>query len=218
MRNVSLSKQDEYLNKLFAVDTEGALKAHKTAPSELRMAQLGTVEGQMLQLLIRMAGIHSIVEVGTCVGFSAICMAHALPSKGHIYTIEKDYENVVTANQNIVNCKLEDKITVLHGEALEQLDTLKEMAPFDMIFIDANKSSYLAYLNWAKMYIRKGGLIVADNTFLFGSVFDEHPTEKVSSNAHASMRAFNDELANKEKYLSTIIPTSEGMMVSMKLT
>ena len=144
-------------------------------------------------------------------------MAKALPLDGHVYTIEKEYRNVIAAQQNIVDCEVENKITILHGEALEKLKGLECMAPFDMMFIDANKSSYCSYLEWACSHIKKGGLIVADNVFLFNTVFEEVPTGRVSSRAHSCMRAFNEELSNKEKYLSTIIPTSEGMMVAVKL-
>ncbi|MDB1135795.1 O-methyltransferase [Candidatus Anaplasma sp. TIGMIC] len=218
MRSTILDKKEEYLNRLFGISSTDMLSVHASAPDELRMAQQGVAEGRILQLLTKMANVKTVVEIGTCVGFSAICIARALPADGHVYTIEKQYRNVLAAQQNIMDCKVGDKVTVLHGDALDKLKSIENVAPFDMVFIDANKSAYCAYLDWAKVNLKKGGLIVADNVFLFNTVFEDVPTGRVSSSAHSCMRAFNEELSDEDKYLSSILPTSEGMLVSIKLT
>ncbi|MFV9838964.1 MAG: O-methyltransferase [Aaplasma endosymbiont of Hyalomma asiaticum] len=218
MRSTYISKKDEYISRLFGINDPKVLLAHSSAPDELRTSQLGAAEGRMLQFLIGVAGVKSVVEVGTCVGFSSICMAKALPADGHVYTIEKEYRNVIAAQQNIADCEVEDKVTILHGDAIEKLKVIGDIAPFDMMFIDANKSSYCSYLKWASLHVKKGGLIVADNVFLFDTVFEEVPTGRVSNKAHAGMREFNEELSNKDKYISSIIPTGEGMLVAVKLS
>lgn len=218
MRDDTEDNRDQYISELFGVKEDSLLFVHDTAPSRLRMAQLGVAEGRLLQLLISISKVKTVVEVGTCVGFSAICMAKVLPRDGHLYTIEKNVENAITAENNINSCQLNDRVTVLRGDAREELKKLEHLAPFDMMFIDANKASYCHYLDWANQYIRKGGLIVADNALLFDTVFEEHPRGKVTKNAHSAMVEFNKELSDEEKYLSSIFPTKEGLLVALKLT
>lgn len=101
---------------------------------------------------------------------------------------------------------------------MEKLNELSVKAPFDMIFIDADKSSYPKYLDWAESYIKQDGLIVADNTLLFNTVFLESPTKEVSEKSWHAMREFNDRLSDEKKYFSILIPTDEGMTVALKLT
>ena len=217
MRSIFPRREQAYISELFGVDDSNALSVHSSAPDGLHMVQLGVAEGQLLQFLIRAARVKSVVEVGTCVGFSAICMAMALPPEGHVYTIEKRDKVAPIAKRNIEKCAMTDKITVLCGDALDKLKDLKSASPFDMMFIDANKSGYCDYLDWAEANIKKGGLIVADNVFLFGTVFSDTPSEKVSKSAHTSMRNFNKRLSDKSNYLASIIPTEEGMLVAIKL-
>ncbi|AXW84896.1 methyltransferase [Anaplasma marginale] len=218
MRSVlSNERLEQYCREVFGIDDGDALSVHASAPDGLVRAQVGFVEGRLLQFLVQATGTRSIVEVGTCVGFSAICMARALPPEGHVYTIEKDDQNCAKARQNIEKCGMTDKITVLFGDALHVLKNLEHKSPFDMMFIDANKSGYCDYLNWAEANIKRGGLLVADNVFLFGTVFDDAPSGRVSSSAHTSMQNFNKRLSNKQDYLASVIPTKEGMLVALKL-
>ncbi|MEH0831118.1 O-methyltransferase [Anaplasma bovis] len=213
------SKSDEkirYLSALFGVSEGEILAVHASAPPRLGLAQLDVLEGQFLRLLIKLAGVKTIVEVGTCVGFSAICMAQSLPEDGHIYTIEKNSENVALASKNVENCDLQDKITVLHGNALSELKKLGNTSPYDMMFIDADKASYPLYLDWAESNIRKGGVIAADNVFLFGTIFDDMP-KNISQDAYHGMRAFNQALSDRTKYLSSVLPYTDGILVALKI-
>ena len=91
--------------------------------------------------------------------------------------------------------------------------------PFDMVFIDADKINYHAYLDWAEQNIRKGGIIVADNTFLFGTVWQDSPPENrtpASPAAWKAMRGFNERLSDNSRYMGTIVPTAEGLTVAIK--
>lgn len=216
MRSANESDRDKYISKLFGIRDNDLLTAHNTAPRELKLAQIGLAEGRLFQLLIGISTVKTVVEVGTCVGFSALCMAKALPPDGHLYTIERNLENALAAKENIRNCQMEDKITIIHGDARKKLQTLEHLSPFDMMFIDADKASYCDYLNWAKRNIRKGGIIAADNVLLSGTVFEENTSGKVRKNAHEAMVAFNQELSDEEKYLSSILPTNEGLLVAVK--
>ncbi|ACM49235.1 O-methyltransferase [Anaplasma marginale] len=219
MRSVLSSAQlEQYVDRCFGIDDSDALSVHASAPERWVKGQVGFVEGRLLQFLIRVTGTKSIVEVGTCVGFSAICMARALPPEGRVYTIEKDEQHCAAARQNIAKCGMADKITVLCGDALHVLKKdLEDKSPFDMMFIDANESGYCDYLDWAEVNVRKGGLLVADNVFLYRTVSGDTPSDGVPASAHTSMRRFNERLSNKQDYLASVIPTEEGTLVALKL-
>jgi predicted O-methyltransferase YrrM len=145
-------------------------------------------------------------------------MAKALPEYGHIYTIENNPEHLSIAKKNFSAFNLDNKITLVEGDALEKLNELSAKAPFDMMFIDADKGGYPKYLDWAELYIKRDGLIVADNTLLFNTVFLESPPKGVLEKSWHAMREFNRRLSDEEKYYSILIPTDEGMTVALKLT
>ena len=181
--------------------------------------QISPEEGKLLSLFIKIHKVKSIVEVGTLYGYSSICMAKALPEDGHVYTIENNPQHSKIARKNFSAFNLNSRITLIEGNALEMLNELSAKAPFDMIFIDADKAGYPKYLDWAELYIKQDGLIVADNTLLFNTVFlEEAPENGVSKLSWHSMREFNNRLSNEEKYHSILIPTDEGMTVALKLT
>ncbi|APR98312.1 O-methyltransferase [Wolbachia endosymbiont of Folsomia candida] len=180
--------------------------------------QISPEEAKLLSLFIKINKVKNIVEVGTLYGYSSICMAKALPDDGHVYTIENNPEHSEIARKNFSAFNLNNKITLIEGDALEKLNELSINAPFDMMFIDAEKGGYPKYLDWAELYVKQDGLIVADNTLLFNTVFLESPTEEVSKKSWHAMREFNNRLSDENKYHSILIPTDEGMTVALKLT
>ncbi len=177
---------------------------------------IGAEEGKLLQLLIRMNQIKTIVEIGTLAGYSTVWMARALPENGHIYTINKDKLHIETAKETFSTCEVKDRITMLEGTAQTMLPTLEIHAPFDMIFIDADKISYPEYLDWAEKNIRVGGLIVADNTLLGGAVTLASPPDNIAPTTWRNMRQFNERLAEENRYTSVMIATQEGLTIAIK--
>ncbi|MCV3769340.1 MAG: O-methyltransferase [Wolbachia pipientis] len=180
--------------------------------------QISAEEGKLLSFFIKIHKVKNVIEIGTLYGYSSICMAQALPEYGHIYTIENNLEHSSVAKANFNAFNLNSKITLMEGDASEKLNELSAQAPFDMIFIDANKVDYPKYLDWAEIYIKQDGLIIADNTLLFNTVFLESAPKKKSEKLWYAMREFNYRLSNKKKYYSVLIPTDEGMTVALKLT
>jgi len=179
--------------------------------------QVGPEEGRILQLLVKLSGTKTIVEIGTLAGYSAIWMARALPEDGHIYALNKDPEHVKMAQVFFDRCECKEKISQIAGDAHKTLPSLSAKAPFDMVFIDADKISYPAYLDWAEKNIKKGGLIVADNTLLAGNAVAGSPPEGTAPTTWKNIRSFNERLADKSRYDGTIIPTNEGLSVAIKL-
>lgn len=207
----------EYIRKLYAPQ-DALLQAIDDHLSKKNMAiHVGPEEGKLLQMFIGLYGVQTIVEVGTLAGYSAIWMARALSPEGHLYTFNKDPEHIGLARQFIAASEVEDRITMIEGDARTRLHTLDHTAPYDMIFIDADKIHYNDYLDWAETHIRQGGLVIADNTLLFDMVAKDEPPDDIAPTTWANMRRFNERLADPERYFSIMIPTKEGLTVAVKL-
>lgn len=207
----------EYIRNLYAPQDE-LLEAISTELKARKLAiHIGAEEGRLLQLLIALHGAKNIVEIGTLAGYSTIWMARALPNGGHIYTINHDPIHIKMATEFFAKCECREHITQLEGNAHEVLPTLSAKAPFDMLFIDADKISYPDYLDWAEKNVRKCGLIIADNTLLGGLAIEPIPPKDYAPTTWRNMRIFNERLADKNRYNATIIPTKEGLSVAIKL-
>lgn len=140
MRN-NFSKKSLYISSLFSKEYK---KVEEYCIFEKKQhIQISPEEAKLLSLFIKINKIKSIVEVGTLYGYSSICMAKALPEDGHVYTIENNPEHLRIAKKNFSAFNLNNKITLIEGDALEKLNELSTKAPFDMIFIDADKVAIL---------------------------------------------------------------------------
>lgn len=216
LRNIP-TPEIEYIRNLYAEQDDLLISISDELGKRNMAIHIGAEEGRMLQLLIALHGTKTIVEIGTLAGYSTIWMARALPENGHIYTINKDPEHVKMAEGFFAQCECRERITQLAGDAHDALPNLLKKSPFDMIFIDADKISYPDYLDWAEKNIRKGGLIIADNTLLGGLAAESTPPENYAPTTWKNMRLFNKRLADKSKYNATMIPTKEGLSVAVKL-
>lgn len=200
----------DYIRQLFAPETDALRRARESGGPNEKIS-LNPEEGRLLQVLMRLAGVKTVVEIGTLGGYSALWMAGALADGGHIHTIEKDAGRAATARSNIAG---HPAITLHEGDARQVLKTLS--GPFDMVFIDADKLHYADYLDWAEQNVRKGGLIAGDNTLLFDAAWNDAEIERVRPAAREAMRAFNKRLADPAKYTSILLPTEEGMTIAIK--
>ena len=217
MRTRELTTRQKYIESLYAPEDAGLRGIRDRLVSANRWGvNIGGNEGKILQLLISLSGASKIVEIGTLFGYSAVWMARALPASGHLYTIERDHDCVRMARTAFEECKVSDRVTLLEGEALDLLGGLTAQGPFDLVFIDANKSAYPLYLEWAALNIRPGGLIVADNTLLGGHVAESEKPESLSRAQVTEMRKFNDLIANDPRFFGTILPTDEGLTVAIR--
>ena len=206
----------DYIRKYYAVQDD-LLQRIDAKLGEIGMAiHIGPEEGKLLQMFIGIYGVKTIVEIGTLAGYSAIWMARALGEDGHVTTINKDPEHIALARGFIAESNVAGKITMLEGDAHDILPTLEDQQ-FDMMFIDADKMSYGDYLDWAEKIVRPGGLIIADNTLLFGTIGYDSPPDNIAPSTWHSFRIFSERLADPSRYFSTLIPTNEGMTVAVKL-
>jgi predicted O-methyltransferase YrrM len=168
-------------------------------------------EGALLQLLIAAIRARRVLEIGTLGGYSAIWMARALPQDGHLLTLELEELHAEVARSFARHAVLDRIIEVRTGAALDSLADLPAEPAFDACFIDADKQNYPAYLDHALRLVRPGGLILADNTFLAGRIFDERD----ETDSARAMREFNQRIAEHPRLLSMIVPIRDGLSVSL---
>jgi caffeoyl-CoA O-methyltransferase len=162
-------------------------------------------EAQLLRLLVFISGARRILEIGTFSGYSALAMAEALPADGHIDTLELSRENVAKATEHIAGAGESGRITIHEGLALDSLARLE--GPYDMAFIDADKSAYPAYYDAVLSLMRPGGLIVADNVLRRGRVLDGDSRDP----SVAGMREFNDRVVSDARVEAVMLTVRDGV-------
>lgn len=197
-----------YLRDLYAPEDVLLKEIRRKALEEDFPIHIHPVEGKLLQLLIQMTQTRKIIEIGTHAGYSAVWMARALPPDGILHTIEKSQKRYELAQGTFRDFEKKALIESYLGDAHDILRTLEDQGPFDLVFIDADKISYLDYLEWARHALREGGLLVADNTLLDGAVYGESPMDlKIADSTLRVMQEFNRRLASPEHFSSLLLPT-----------
>jgi caffeoyl-CoA O-methyltransferase len=195
-----------YVDRVHAAHSEPLARAYAT-PEGIPAIQLGQSEGKLLELLVRLAGAHKIVEVGTLVGYSAIRMASALPAGGKLWTVEYEAKHAEVARKNLAGAGLAERVEVLVGAGKDVLPGLVKHGPFDLVFIDADKVSYDFYGAWALANLRKGGVVVGDNAYVFGELMED-------SDRGRAMRKFHEQVAASCD--SVCAPTPDGLVIGIK--
>lgn len=167
-------------------------------------------QGSLIQILLMAARVKDVVEIGTLVGYSAVWMARALPPEGRVRTIEISSRHADFAERWISRSDVANKIEVFRGPASEVLPTFTTDSA-DAVFIDADKEDYTLYFREGMRIVRSGGLVLADNAFGFGRLFD------ASDRGATSMRAFNDIVAKETGLRSVIVPVGDGLWFGLKM-
>jgi predicted O-methyltransferase YrrM len=168
-------------------------------------------QGKMLELIARIHGARSILELGTLGGYSTIWLARALPADGRLVTLERDPRYAEVASANIANAGLSETVELRVGRALETLPELhaEGAGPFDLIFIDADKQNYPGYLEWSLKLSRVGTLIVGDNVVRSGAILDPKADDPDfgDGGVAAGVRRFYEMLAAEPRVSATAIQT-----------
>ncbi len=206
MNDTQWAAVDRYVSDLLvrpAAALDAALKASEAAG--IPPISVSAAQGKFLMLLAQSMGARRILEIGTLGGYSAIWLAQALPPGGYLLTLEVNAVHASVARDNLSRAGLSAVAEVRLGPALETLMAIAEsgVAPFDLIFIDADKPGYPAYLPLALSLSRVGSLIVADNVVRKGAVIDAE-----SSDARVQgVRQFNELVAREPRLDATILQT-----------
>ena len=171
----------------------------------------GAVQGQFMRMLVQMSGAKNILELGTFTGYSAICLAGALPEDGHLDTLEVNDELEDLILEGFDRAGLSDRISLHIGDCKETLRSLE--GPYDIVYIDANKREYCEYYDLVFDMVSPGGLILADNVLWDGKVCqDPLPQDKQT----IGIARFNDMVKADHRVESVIIPLRDGMNIIRK--
>jgi len=197
---------DEYITDLF-VPFDHALDAalQASADAGLPPHHVTPSQGKLLTILAQVRGTRSILEIGTLGGYSTIWLARSLPLGGKLITLEADPKHAEVAHNNIARAGLVEVVEVRVGRALDTLPQLaaESREPFDLVFIDADKSNNAAYFEWALKLTRRGSLIIADNVVRDGAVIDANSDDK----SVQGVQHFNTVLAAEPRVSATVIQT-----------
>ncbi len=173
----------------------------------MAMMQIAPEQGALMALLARLIGARRAIEVGTFTGYSALCVARALPADGELICCDVSEEWTSIGRPFWEKAGVADRIDLRLGPAAETLAALPEERSFDMAFIDADKTSYRVYYEEILKRTRPGGLILVDNVLWGASVIDE----KRQDESTQAIRAFNDHVASDDRVESVMLAVSDGL-------
>ncbi|MBQ3998564.1 MAG: O-methyltransferase [Paludibacteraceae bacterium] len=173
----------------------------------------GHVQGRVLSMMSHMIRPKRILELGTFTGYSALCLAEGLAEGGRLITIEHNDELEETIERNLNRSALREKIDLRIGDCKSVIGDLKDEL-FDLVFIDADKREYCAYLELVYPLVPVGGFILADNTLWDGHIIDPAYDKDKQT---LGLRAFNDQLKEDDRFEQVILPLRDGLTVIRKI-
>ncbi len=187
---------------------------HNDSLGDLQRMQISETQAHLLQLIIMISNAKNCLEIGTFTGFSSLSMALALPNNGQITTLDHDNKIVEVAKKFFKKAELDKKILTIVAPALDSLKKLtKNNKFFDLIFIDADKDNYINYFNLSLDLIKRGGIIIIDNVFWHGDVYDKTNNDKKTN----IIRKFNLYVKNDKRVEKFILPLGDGLTICKKL-
>ena len=177
----------------------------------------GHVQGRVLSMISFMLCPKRILELGTFTGYSALCLAEGLAEGGKVVTIEHNDELEDTIRRNFAKSPLSDRIELIVGDAKEILSNVQcpiSNVQYDLVFMDADKREYCAYLDLIYPLVPVGGFILADNTLWDGHIIDPAYDKDKQTRG---LRAFNDKVAADERFEQVILPLRDGLTIIRKV-
>lgn len=204
---------DEYI--LSHIDEEGALLSALNRDAHVNLLRprmlSGHLQGRVLKMFCRMMRPHRVLEIGTYTGYATLCMAEGLEDDALIHTVEINDEMEDFIMKYLSRSPHKDKIRLHIGDVMDILPELDET--FDLVFIDADKRLYSDYYDLVFPKVRKGGLILADNTLWDGKVLAEpHPSDKQT----AGILRFNNKIKDDARVEKVILPLRDGLTMIWK--
>ena len=172
----------------------------------------GHVQGRVLSMVSYMIRPHRILELGTFTGYSALCLAEGLAPDGKLITIEHNDELETTICRNLAKSPLGEKIELIIGDAKDICTRLRDS--FELVFMDADKREYCAYMEAVYPLVPVGGFILADNTLWDGHIIDPAYDKDKQT---LGLRAFNDKIKEDDRFEQVILPLCDGLTIIRKV-
>ena len=170
----------------------------------------GALQGKLLEMISLITQPRYILEIGTFVGYSSLCLAKGLKPDGELHTLELHEETAAIARANFKKSKTDDKIILHTGNALEIIPKLDK--PWDLIFIDADKTGYSDYYRLLLPGLKSGALILADNVLFHGQVLEK----KLKGKSAEAIQAFNEMVLRDKKVDKVMITVRDGLLLIRK--
>ena len=219
MSNKTFTLSDELYRYLLSVSLRDdpllQRLREETARDDMARMQTAPEQGQLMALLVKLIGARKALEVGVYTGYSALCVAGALPEDGRLVACDIDATWTAVAQRYWQEAGLADRIELRLAPALDTLDELianGAAGSFDFAFIDADKENYAGYFERVLTLIRRGGLIAIDNTLWSGQVADPACQDADT----LAIRAFNEALYRDSRVDISLIPIADGLTLAMK--
>lgn len=204
---------DQYI--LSHIDEEGELLQNLNRDAHVNLLRprmlSGHLQGRVLKMLCRLVQPRYILEIGTYTGYATLCLAEGAADDAQIHTIEVNDELEDFIKKHLYKSKLKDRIHLHLGDAMEIIPSIDRM--FDLVFIDANKRTYVEYYDLIFDKVRPGGLIIADNTLWDGKILE---TPKASDKQTIGIQKFNDMIAKDTRVEKVILPMRDGLTLIWK--
>lgn len=177
--------------------------------------QVSPEQGQFMALLVELTGTRKAVEVGTFTGYSALCVAQALPEDGTLVCCDVSEEWTRVGRKHWKQAGVSDRVDLRIGPAIDTLKAIRdagEEGTFDFGFIDADKTSYRSYYEHMLALLRKGGLLLIDNVLWGGSVADPDKTDEDTE----AIRALNAFLHRDDRVSLSMLPVGDGLTLALR--
>jgi len=203
------TKIEEYLDDLLP-KRDSLLNEMEKLARRRDIPIIGPACGRLLYLLAKISGAKRVFEMGSAIGYSTIWFARAVGPQGHVFYTDGDGSNARRAREYFERAGVERRVTVLVGDAMKSLE--KTPGKFDIILIDVNKPQYIHALNVALPRLKRGGLLITDNTLWYGRV-----VTKAADESTRTIREFNRRTYAKPTLYPVIVPLRDGVSVAQKL-
>lgn len=200
---------ENYANQLTSADTIFLQQVYANTLQTHTHAHMmsSQVQGKFLSFLSNILHPIYVLEIGTFTGYSALCLAEGLSINGELHTIELREDDAATAKKNFSNSKYNKQIHLHIGNALEIISTLK--LNWDLVFIDADKTSYINYYEMVLPKLNKNGLIIADNVLFHGQILEE----SVKGKNAIAIKNFNEHVANDDRTEQVLLTIRDGLLL-----
>jgi len=211
--NIISAEIQDYAENFTSDENEILRELRRKTDSERNDRQMlsGLYQGRLLSMFSRMIAPRRILEIGTFMGYSALCLAEGLTPDGKIITLDIDEETNRTAKEFWARTEYQNKIESILGNASEIISTLDEI--FDLVFIDADKPAYASYYDAVFPKMRVGGVIIADNVLRGGKVLEVETSDDEDT---VALHKFNRKVQTDERVSNVLLAVRDGLMVVRK--